>query len=66
MQFHCDIVGIPNYITNVLDPLRVWDVKFAIQIGSDWPQMGQIWDFLRSVSVHFGAPAERSLNGREV
>ena len=25
------------------------------QIGSHWPQMGQIWDFLRSVSVHFGA-----------
>ena len=31
------------------------DVKFRIQIGSNWPQMGQIWDFLRSVSVHFGA-----------
>ena len=29
------------------------DVKFGIQIGSDWPQMGQIWDFLISVSVHF-------------
>ena len=28
--------------------------KFDIQIGSDWPEMGQIWDFLRSVSVHFG------------
>ena len=23
------------------------------QIGSDWPQKGQIWDFLRWVSVHF-------------
>ena len=33
--------------------VMVWDVKFGIQIGSDWPQMGQIWDFLRSVSVHF-------------
>ena len=22
------------------------DVKFVIQIGSDWPQTGQIWDFL--------------------
>ena len=21
------------------------DLKFGIQIGSDWPQMGQIWDF---------------------
>ena len=32
---------------------REWnrDVKFCIQIGSDWPQLGQIWDFLRSVSV---------------
>ena len=31
------------------------DVKFAIQIGSDWPQMVQILDFLRSVSAHFGS-----------
>ena len=31
------------------------DRKFSIQIVSDWPQMGQIWDFLRSVSVHFGS-----------
>ena len=29
-------------------------VKFCIQIESDWPEMRQIWDFLRSVSVHFG------------
>ena len=28
------------------------------KIGSDWLQMGQIWDFLRSVSVHFGARAK--------
>ena len=28
--------------------------QICIQIGSDWPQMGQIWEFLRSVSVHFG------------
>ena len=26
-------------------------VKFANQIESDWPQMGQIWVFLGSVSV---------------
>ena len=25
------------------------DVRFGIEIGSDCPQMGQIWDFLRSV-----------------
>ena len=30
------------------------DGKFDIQIGSDWPQIEQIWDFLRSVSIHFG------------
>ena len=35
--------------------------KCVIQIGSDWPQMGQIWDFLRSVSVHFGAPRQNVL-----
>ena len=27
--------------------------KFRIQIGSDWSQMGQIWNFLFSVSVHY-------------
>ena len=31
-------------------------VKFSIQIVSDWPQMGQIWDFVRWVSVHFVSP----------
>ena len=25
------------------------DAKFGIQIGLDWPQMGQICDFLRSL-----------------
>ena len=30
------------------------DVKIGIKIGSDWPQIGQIWD-LRSVSVDFGS-----------
>ena len=27
------------------------DAKFGIQIGPDWPQMEQICDFLRLVSV---------------
>ena len=33
------------------------------QSGSDWLQMGQIlmWDFLRSVSVHFGSPSQNVL-----
>ena len=31
------------------------DVNFGVQIWSDWPQMGQICDFLRSASVHFGS-----------
>ena len=30
--------------------------------GSDWPQMGQIWDFLRSVSVHFGSVSQYVLS----
>ena len=33
--------------------IYIREVKFDIQIGSDWTQMGQIWHFLRSVSVHF-------------
>ena len=31
------------------------------RIGADWPQVGQIWDFLRSVSVHIGAPRQNVL-----
>ena len=32
---------------NIIKPGPVCqrDVKFAIQIGPDWPQIGQIWDF---------------------
>ena len=37
------------------------NVKFRLQIGSYWPQMGQIWAFLRSVSVHFGAGRQNVL-----
>ena len=37
------------------------DLKFDILIGSDWPEMGQVWDFLRSVSVHFGSPIQNVL-----
>ena len=47
------------YISNLL--LGYMDAKFCIQIGSDWPQMGQIWGFLRSVSVHFGSPSQNVL-----
>ena len=36
-------------------------VKFGIHIGSDWPQLAQIWDFLRSVSVHFGSASQNVL-----
>ena len=28
------------------------DINFGIQIGADWPQMGNIWDFFRSESDH--------------
>ena len=31
--------------------------NLATQIGSYWPQMGHILDFLRSVSVHFDWPS---------
>ena len=36
--------------------------NFPSKLGqSDWPQMGQIWDFLRSVSVHFGSASQNVL-----
>ena len=37
------------------------NLKFGTQIGSDRPQIRQIWDFLRSVSVHFGSPSQNIL-----
>ena len=37
------------------------DVKFGIQIVSFWPELGQIWDFLRSVPVHFGSSSQNVL-----
>ena len=33
---------------------RFSHVKFRFQNGEDWPQMGQIYDFFTSGSVHFG------------
>ena len=36
------------------------NIKFGIKISSDWPKMGQIWDFLRSVSVHFETYLKKS------
>ena len=31
------------------------DVNLAFKLGQIVPKMGQIWDFLRSVSVHFSS-----------
>ena len=39
----------------------LWDVPVATELGQKCPQMGQIWDFLRSVSVHFGSPSQNVL-----
>ena len=44
-----------------LDPNHNKHGKFDIQSGSNRHQMGQIWDFLRPVSVHFGAPRQNVL-----
>ena len=51
-----DVFLFPGLL--VSQSLYFRDDKFVIQIGSDWPQMGQIWDFLRSVSVNFGWSAK--------
>ena len=44
------LVGDSHVIDDVVSRMRAdgpanRGVKFAIQIKSDWPQMGQIWDF---------------------
>ena len=43
---------------NMLVHVESRDVKFGIEIGAHWPQIGQIWDFYRSVSVHFGSASQ--------
>ena len=51
---HTQIRSDSDTLNHLQIPHR--DAKFGIQIVSDWRQKGQIWDFLRSVSVHFGSP----------
>ena len=43
--------GTISYLRESQPGMSTWASKLG-QIG---PQMGQIWDFLRSVSVHFGS-----------
>ena len=45
-----------------IDQTLVQDVGVGTKLGLIGPQMGQIWDFLRSVSVHFGARAKMHWN----
>ena len=51
--------------TSIMELTHKWDqasiqgCQSCPQILSDWPQMGQIWDFLRSVLVHVGPPTPR-------
>ena len=47
------ILKVPNlsYLTHFGPKSNYRDVKFDINSGLYWPQMEQIWDFLRSVSV---------------
>ena len=53
------LIDKPRHETN--KQLKGRDVKFVIQIGSDWHQMGNIWDFLRLVSVQMGSPIQNVL-----
>ena len=60
LLFHLKPHDCPN-LSPLLTPVPTRDFKFGIQIVSDWRQMGQIWDFLRSDSVHFGAGRQNIL-----
>ena len=52
--FFIIIIKVDNYLPCLpVEQSRV--IKFGIQIWSYWPPMGQIWYFLRSVSLHFGS-----------
>ena len=57
--YHTDTSLLSEYNSFNLHPTR--DIKFGIKIGSDWLQIGQIWNFLRSVSVHFGSASQNVL-----
>ena len=51
----------PNYMAFLNEPTVTRDAKFSIQIGSYWPRLWQIVEFLRSVSVHFGSTSQNVL-----
>ena len=56
-QFASDsFLGNLAYLPGII--VHVRDIKLGNRIGSDWSQRGKIWDFLRSVSVHFGSPRQ--------
>ena len=48
-------------LCDALDGMLEIGCQYSLQMGSDWPQTGQMWDVLRSVSVHFGSPSQSVL-----
>ena len=53
------------YVDVLKTPLSIchwdWGVRVGQKLGQIGPQIGQILDFLRSVSVHFGAERQNAL-----
>ena len=58
---HCTLYTLHTGQNLISHTVTHRDIKFDIPIGSDWPQMGQIFGFLRSVSVHFGSVSQNVL-----
>ena len=48
--------GTHQFATWSMHGCQAW-----LQTHSDWPQIGRIWVFLRSVSIHFGSPRKNIL-----
>ena len=60
------LIFIPKMIPAQAGNTRGGDNRYQgcqiwAQSGSDWPQMGQIQDFFRSDSVHFGSARQNVL-----
>ena len=70
VEIHCEIetgtLQIDCKVDYLIELLIDWCVTqarhiLASKFGQNAPKMEQIWDFLRSVSVHFGSPSQNVL-----
>ena len=60
LSYSCSIVSLIEYLDHISHHSHL-EQGVWLQSGSDWPQMGEIWGFLRSDFSAFGAGAPNAL-----